>query len=171
MFTFHRPIYEVITRNVIWESEIFLDYVIARESITKHLTRHFSQTAAGCWHFLILAQKSKYCCGIARSASVAPFTRSGRASSTHTRINTHSFYKRLHLHVELVAVVVGISLSPRLLPSARASASTEKRMSVARREGAIDSKRAHVQTAHYLPARTKIIDKRISACIEMQKKR
>lgn len=74
---------------------------------------------------------------------------------------------------ELVVVPLsGISLSPGLLPSARASVQREKRMSVTYREGAIDSKRAHVQTAHYLPARrtrTEIIDKRILACIEMQK--
>lgn len=99
---------------------------------------------------------------------VAPFTRDGRASSA-------SSYKRLHLHVPTRSSSChcrGYHCLRGYCHRHVRACSRERRMSVTYREGAIDSKRAHVQTAHYLPARrtrTEIIDKRILACIEMQK--
>ena len=71
---------------------------------------------------------------------VAPFTRGGGHPPRAFTKGYIYMWRRARRRA-----IVGISLSPGLLPSARASVQRERRMSVTYREGAIDSKRAHVQ--------------------------
>lgn len=151
--------------------------VIARESTMKHLSRrYFSQTCSRHQPLTFpnpqAEREERRARGGIEEVRVAPFTREPARWASSA-----GFYKRLHLHVATNSsschcrdIIVSRGYCHR--QHVRACSGREENVGhLPRRMPLIRNGRTY-RPSHYLPARrtrTEIIDKRILACIEMQK--
>lgn len=143
--------------------------VIARESTTTKRLTTLLFANSRCWHFLIHR-------GGTRGGN--PYGARAPRNRGDARRTFHSQRRASPPLLQKVTFTCGdelvvVPLSGDIIVSGVTAIGTceraagEENVGHLPREGAIDSKRAHVQTAHYLPARrtrTKIMDKRILAC-------